>query len=297
MDIKIGCRYCVAERVHQIYGLRVSPQEASALLGYALKPGLKHPRDLRLENLRDPLTQEFLFYTVINKTQFFRDMYMMGMVEKVLKDVLERKLTDQTIRPKIKIWSVGCSRGQEPYSIAMLIRKNGWHTRADFEILGTDIVARFLGAATKGKDYIVDDWERPINYLGEREIPTEYLPLVVSRADLVDMRPEVRAMVKFRVANLLDSEDYRDREGIDLILVNNVFYYFEKDDTKKALRLLTPTLSPGGVVISKDLSDELTSESGVPLRRIRFDDYLELTVNGEKRAFENRQGYRAYQKI
>jgi len=296
MEIKIGCRFCVAERMQQVYGIRVDPKEAKALLDYTLRPTALHPRNLDLSNLKDPITQEFLFFSTINKTQFFRDIYMLGMAEKVINGILERKLAGQTGRPGINIWSMGCSKGQEPYSLAMLIRRMGWQESADFNILGTDIVVRNLIFAQEGKNYIIDDIERPLTYPGDREIPREYNAFVRYHGDMIDLRPEVREMVQFRLANILNPRDYDGREDTDLILVNNVFYYFEKETTRQALRLLVPRLSPGGVVISKDLTNELIAESGVPLTRLLLDDSLSLTVNGKVRSFENHQGYRAFQK-
>lgn len=296
--VKIGCRFCVSARVRQIYGLRVDPKEVGVLLDYLLKPALHHPRDLHLENLRDPLTQKFLFFCTIAKTRFFRDMYLMGMTEKILKDILDRKLAAQTGRPRIKIWSMGCSQGQEPYSVAMLIRRREWHEKADFEILGTDIVVRHLVFAQKGKNYIVDDWEGPLNYYpGAPEIPQEYEPFVQYHGNMIDLRPEVRSMVNFRLANVLDARDYEGRDNMDLILVNNVFCYFDKESIKRALGLLVPSLSSGGVVISKDLSDELIAEIGTPLQRLKFEELFQLVVNGRLLDFKNRLGYRAYQKF
>lgn len=296
MKAEIGCRFCLAERFRQVYGVRLDPQKAQAFIDVVAAPAGRHPRSLDLTALRDPLTQQMVHSGIIEKTRFFRDLFQTEMIKRVLQNTLDRKWAAKNGKPRINIWSVGCSTGQEPYSVAALIRRMGWQEQADFRILGTDISAHNLALASLGKGYIVDDIERPLYYPGDREIPDEYRRFFREQKDQVDVRPEVKQMVTFRLANILDPKDYQGIENVDLVLVNNVFYYFEAASTRQALDLILPRLSPQGAMISKDLSESWITESGLPLTRLFFDDALEVRVNGQDIMIENHRDYAAFQK-
>src|ERR1700694_6028888 len=78
-----------------------------------------------------------------NETYFFREpAQLRAFADEIVPDVLTRK----AVR-KIRIWSAGCSSGEEVYTIAMLLEEAGWYERASFEIFGSDITQQVLSRA------------------------------------------------------------------------------------------------------------------------------------------------------
>lgn len=145
---------------------------------------------------------------------------------------------------KIRIWSAGCSTGQEPYSTAMFIdqylAKNGITgiTAEDFEIIATDISGRVLQTAKSG---IYDD-------------------IAVSRGLSEDMRSRyfvykgrewhlndtIKSRVKFRAFNLQNSFNVLGR--FDFIFCRYVTIYFSKEFKKDVLKRYAEILNPKGVL-------------------------------------------------
>jgi chemotaxis protein methyltransferase CheR len=81
-----------------------------------------------------------------NETYFFREpAQLQAFVEEIVPDLMARKSVK-----KIRIWSAGCSSGEEAYSIAMLLEETGWYDHAQFEIFASDINQQVLAKARKG---------------------------------------------------------------------------------------------------------------------------------------------------
>src|SRR5205085_9815893 len=81
-----------------------------------------------------------------NETYFFREpQQLQAFVEEIVPDTLSRKAVK-----KIRIWSAGCSSGEEPYSLAILLQDAGWYEHASFEIFASDINQQVLDKARKG---------------------------------------------------------------------------------------------------------------------------------------------------
>src|SRR5213592_932425 len=81
-----------------------------------------------------------------NETYFFREpAQLTAFAEEIVPEILERKSVK-----KIRIWSAGCSSGEEPYSIAMLLAEARWYAHAVFEIFASDINQAVLAKARRG---------------------------------------------------------------------------------------------------------------------------------------------------
>src|SRR3954453_2225517 len=81
-----------------------------------------------------------------NETYFFREpAQLAAFAEEIVPEILDRKPIK-----KIRIWSAGCSSGEEPYSIAMLLNEAGYYDRATFEIFASDINQQVLAKARRG---------------------------------------------------------------------------------------------------------------------------------------------------
>ena len=180
--------------------------------------------------LKDEKAQkEFLDRLTINVTEFFRN------PEKWWE--LRDKYLPQLLREsgsKFKAWSAGCSSGEEPYSLAILLEELKAPPTA--KILATDIDINILAKARKGEYE-----ERSIV-----NVPKEYLRKYFDqRNGLYYVKPNVKARVNFKRHNLLQDPF---EKGFDLILCRNVVIYFEMKTKEELYRKFAESLRPGGMI-------------------------------------------------
>lgn len=182
---------------------------------------------------------ELAYHLTIGETYFFRDARMFAALEHhVLPEIIARHAGDRTIR----IWSAGCCTGEEPYSIAILLksllpRYREW----DIHILGSDINSEFLKKAQQGR---YGKWSF-------RTTPHDTLEQHFLRVKngVYQINDALREMVEFRVFNLVDDAAFEMKGGVrqmDLILCNNVLIYFSRNQVSKTIRVLTNALIPDG---------------------------------------------------
>lgn len=161
-----------------------------------------------------PEIREFVNAITTNLTAFFRENHHFEYVKNtLLPDLLRRKQGERRIR----IWSAGCSTGEEPYSLAMVVRSlpalNTW----DVKILATDLDSNVLEKAESGE------------YAAERfaSIPPQYHALVERepQRNVIAMRSELRRLVTFKQLNLLHS--WPMKGPFDIIFCRNVVIYFD----------------------------------------------------------------------
>ena len=178
-----------------------------------------------------------------NETRFFREPRQFEFLE---TDVLPRwrqRGEDGLMPKRIRAWSAACSSGEEPYSLAMLLRTHfpldaGWSV----EILASDISTKVLTAAREG----IWSIERA------NDIPIEYRRAYMLRgvrAEEGKMRaqPNIKSLVEFRRINLNDDQ-YAVDGPFDLIFCRNVLIYFNRDTKAAVIDRLTRHLSPTGLL-------------------------------------------------
>ena len=187
--------------------------------------------DMEIQNLVEILTT--------NETYFFREYpQLQSFAEFVLPEVLElkRKKNDHWIN----IWSAGCSTGEEPYTLAIILREmiedfNRWQ----ISIIATDINQVVLKAAKRGiyKSRSIKD------------VPTEYLNKYFEiKDDSYHLSPIIKNMVSFREVNLVDSAAISKFNGQDFIFCRNVIIYFDEKVNKTLLEKFYDILDPGGYI-------------------------------------------------
>ena len=178
-----------------------------------------------------------------NETRFFREPRQFEFLE---TEVLPRwrQRGEQGLMPKrIRAWSAACSTGEEPYSLAMLLRTHfpladGWSV----EILASDLSTKVLAAAREAV------W--PIERAAD--IPAGYRRAYMLRgvrAEEGRMRaqPNIRSLVEFRRLNLNDDR-YAVDGPFDLIFCRNVLIYFKAETKAAVIDRLTRHLSPAGLL-------------------------------------------------
>ncbi|MDN4503179.1 protein-glutamate O-methyltransferase [Alteromonadaceae bacterium BrNp21-10] len=173
-----------------------------------------------------------------NETLWFRDVYPY--------ELLADKLLDQLAgrRTPVRIWSAACSSGQEPYSIAMVVKE--YLTRkpnafpGGVQIIGTDISVDML---ERCKNATYD------NLSLARGLPAERKKKFFQAADNNSMQliPAIRNMVSFKPINLLDP--YSSLGKFDLVFCRNVLIYFSGDIKSKILQKIAAGLQKDGILI------------------------------------------------
>jgi chemotaxis protein methyltransferase CheR len=189
---------------------------------------LRRTRDVELERaVAEAMT--------INETSFFRD----GRPFELLRTVLLPPLIEaRRFAQKLRIWSAASSTGQEAYSLAILLRENfpqlgGWNVRVE----GTDISDCVVKKAQSGKFERIE-----VN----RGLPVRLLVKYFEQSgDKWVVKPEVRAMCQFRLANLTNFP-YPFPERLDVIFLRNVMLYFGQEWRRAVMSEVHRVLAPDG---------------------------------------------------
>lgn len=171
-----------------------------------------------------------------NETFFFRDIRPFDTFrDVVLPQLLKARATTKTLR----IWAAACSTGQEPYSLAMLLKEEaakmaGWRV----EILATDISTEVLEKAKAG---LYSQFEV------QRGLPIQLLMKHFQQVgEMWQIDSSIRAMVKFQQRNLLD--DFSSLGRFDVIFCRNVLIYFDQATKSQTLNRIYDVLAPDGAL-------------------------------------------------
>lgn len=179
-----------------------------------------------------------------NKTDFFREPGHFSLLTSRVLPALVRTERYTAVN-KLTIWSAGCSSGEEPYTIAMVVKNFTDVTGVPaipLQIVATDISRRVL---EKGQRAIYEE-EKVIPV--PPDIKKKYLLRSKNPGTgLVRIAPEVRSCVSFRRLNFMDS-DFGFRERIDVIFCRNVIIYFDKVIQEKLLNKFCKCMKPGGYI-------------------------------------------------
>lgn len=178
----------------------------------------------------------------IGESYFFRDKGQFSLLEnKIFPELLELKKREHCL----SVWSAGCSTGEEPYSIAILLdRLIGNDKSWKINIIGTDINEDSIKKAGHGR---FGKWSfRRI----DQEIKDNYFKDINDQWEII---PSIRNMVVFRTMNLNKDKfpDHgTDLNNLDLIICRNLFIYFSRPAVSDVLKKLTGTLSQGGYLMT-----------------------------------------------
>jgi chemotaxis protein methyltransferase CheR len=193
-----------------------------------------------------------------NETSFFRDLHLFEMLRsEILPELLQRRAADA----RLHIWCAACSSGQEPYSVAMLLREHfpmlmpphptlspgqggegrvrrqlsGWQVR----IIGSDLSTEMLQRARRGRYCQLD-----VN----RGLPTRLLANYFQKLGIEwQIKDEIRRMVEFWPINLIEAWPALPPQ--DIILLRNVLIYFDLATKKHILAKVRRVLRPDGYLI------------------------------------------------
>jgi chemotaxis protein methyltransferase CheR len=172
-----------------------------------------------------------------NKTNFFRESAHFN----TLTDVVLSEVVKKNYKSTLKVWSAGCSSGEEVYTLSMILSEFLEHYQSfNYKILGTDISRRMLEKAAKA-----------IYNMNE----IDGIPLVLKKKYLlrnknrtiqnVRIVPELRHKTEFAWLNFMD-QDYKLNQQFDVVFCRNVLIYFERAVQEAVLQKILRNIKPGG---------------------------------------------------
>jgi chemotaxis protein methyltransferase CheR len=211
----------------------------SRLIPLARRSGLSGISDLvaKMRTGAEPLIVAVVEAMTTNETFFFRDKIPFDHFrETIMPTMLEARKNRRSIR----IWCAASSTGQEPYSLAMILKDmgaalNGWRT----EIVATDLSQEVLEKSRSG---IFSQFEV------QRGLPIQMLVKHFTQVnEMWQLSPEIRAMVQFKQLNLL--HDFSHLGGFDIIFCRNVLIYFDQDTKVNVFNRLAKVIEADGFLV------------------------------------------------
>ncbi|MFZ5764399.1 MAG: CheR family methyltransferase [Thermodesulfobacteriota bacterium] len=182
----------------------------------------------------------FIDVVTTNKTDFFREPgHFDYLTRMALPAIIQHRRG--CYRDPVRIWSAGCSSGEEPYTLAMVLSEfAARHPDFRFSILASDISTRILDRAKKA--VYTEECVEPI----APDLKKKYLLRSKDRNNpVVRICPDLRARVLFRRINFMD-EDFGLAEPMDIIFCRNVVIYFDKPTQQTLMRKFHHNLQPYG---------------------------------------------------
>jgi chemotaxis protein methyltransferase CheR len=229
---------------------------------------LKYDRksDQEMSDLMDILTT--------NETYFFREAFQLrALTEEILPELkaIKEKRGDKTLR----IWSAGCSTGEEPYTIAMLILEMGLFHGWRVEIIGTDISHRVLQHSRKavyGKTAF-------------RTTDDRYVERFFQAQDTgFKVNDEVRELVTISHLNLFDQNRLALLGKMDVIFCRNVIIYFDQAAKKKIIESFYRMLHEGGYLLLGHSESLMNISTAFALRHLKNDMVYQKPCHAGERA-------------
>ena len=239
--------------------------------------GLKRFSDY-IAYLQDPINGSKELYEltnllVTNETYFFREEFQLRAFQEEIMPELIQSVRQQG-RGKIKIWSAGCSSGEEPYTIAMLISERTDLEGIKVEIYGTDLSKEMIEKAKKGI-YSSNSFRVIDKYWLEKYF--------IPRGDKLQIKDEIKRMVRFDCSNLL-SYNYPDYlNDLDVIFCRNVLIYFSLEAKRALVERFYQVLREGGFLLLGHSESLINLSTAFKLRHFKSDLVYQKPELGERK--------------
>jgi len=178
--------------------------------------------------------ENFINSISTNHTKFFRESHHFDHLRNgVLVPFLQQAPASRGNR--FRIWSAGCSSGEEPYTIASVVRRELRDApNLDLKILATDIDTDILGKAERGE----------YQAAALADVPKQYQEHFRESGGKLQMSPKVKELITFRQLNLLQPWPFKG--PFDVIFCRNVMIYFDNPTKTNLVERFTQQLKPGG---------------------------------------------------
>lgn len=182
--------------------------------------------------------EHFVNALTVNETYFYREDHQLQCLS---TDLLAERVRSKRTGDAIRIWSVPCSTGEEPFSVAIWLLEN-WPLVDDYdiEIVGSDIDTRVLEHARQGVF-----GKRSLMRLAPHIVAKYFSPLLDEKWKILD---DLLNSVQFSAANIIESGETRGFGRFDVIFCRNVLIYFDDASRRMAAENLYENLLPGGFI-------------------------------------------------
>ncbi len=233
----------LAELVYDHCGIRFRPDHrfllerrlAPRLRALGLRDFTAYRQRLRFGEGHRAELEAAIEVLTTHETYFFREPNQLrAFTRDVLPALHERRAQERRLR----LWSAGCSTGEEAYTIAMLLLEDERFAGWDLEVFGSDLSRKVIGTARRG-EYAPGALRS--TEPGRRERFFEERP-----GGRVAVTEEVRRLVSFGHLNLLDADLLGLVGKVDVIFCRNVLIYFDVEARKRVVKSLFEKLFPGG---------------------------------------------------
>ena len=221
------------------------------------------------EGGRDELVH-MLDAVTTNKTDFFREpVHFHYMAQTILPEFIEERERSKGSGKPFVVWSAGCSTGEEPYTLAMILSDfAGLHPSFRFSILATDISTKVLDRAREA----VYDAERVA------AVPLAMKQKYLLRSKdpgkgVVRIGPALRSIVQFKRLNLME-EAFSFSEPVDVIFCRNVIIYFDRKTQEQLIARFCKVLKTNGHLFLGH--SESIHGFTLPLRRLTSTVYRKI---------------------
>ncbi len=206
-----------------------------------------------------------------NETYFFRESPQLKAFSEEILPELRRSISD---RKTLRIWSAGCSTGEEPYTIAIFLLESGdWWRDWQVEILGSDINQRVLHTARKGV------YKKSAHRATSPEMLAKYF--VMDEKGDYRIIDRVKELVSFSSVNLLDPHKTSLINNMDIIFCRNVIIYFDREAKKKVIESFYQKLREGGYLLLGHSESLINLSSAFVLRTLKNDMVYQKPVRAK----------------
>jgi chemotaxis protein methyltransferase CheR len=201
--------------------------------------------------------ERFINSISTNHTKFFRETHHFTHLRTSVAQTFAQLDQKHAVR-RLRVWSAGCSTGEEPYTIALVLRREMADVaRHDVKILATDIDTDVLAKAGRGEyaaealDNVPDPFCR------------YFKPLEASDGAIIKIAQDVRSLITFRPLNLM--EPWPMKGPFDAIFCRNVMIYFDAPTKSKLIERFIRLIKPGGFLYIGHSESLLGSHPGLHL--------------------------------
>lgn len=195
----------------------------------------------------------------VNETYFFREQ---NQLKTFSEEILPELRETNKDKKRLRIWSAGCSTGEEPYTIAMLVLEKGYFNNWSIEIFGSDINQRVLQAARNG-NYRKNSFRTTEPYFLRKYFRDEN--------GLSRISDSVKRNVNFSHLNLLDPFKVKLVGTMDVIFCRNVLIYFDAISRKKVVDMFYERLTESGYLLLGHAESLINISTAFTLKHFKYD--------------------------
>jgi chemotaxis protein methyltransferase CheR len=249
------CGLSFGEDLRYLFERRLAPR----LQYHGLADYTAYHRFLRYDAARRAELETATEVLTTNETYFFREAHQLRAFTEEVLPVLARENARER---RLRLWSAGCSTGEEVYTIAILLARSGLFEGWDVDVFGSDIARRVLAVARAGV-YGPHAFRTP-----EAEAIKGWFRPVAGKWRVND---EVRRLASFGHLNLLDEGALSLVTSVDAIFCRNVMIYFDLAARRRVVGAFHGRLRPGGYLLLGHSESLLNVTSDFQLVHLRHD--------------------------